>query len=325
MIVDNALYRDGRRIDTHCEPGDLAGILAAREPGDFVWVGVLEPDAAEMNEVAHHFGLHPLAVEDAVLAHQRPKVEHYGEQLFVVLKTLWYVDEEDAVETGEIAIFVGRDFVVHVRHGHGSDVHGVRLRLESDPAVLSHGPSAVLYALSDEVVDSYGSVIASLEIDVDQIEASVFSPARTDDSQRIYQLKREVAEARRAVTPLRETTRRMASGEVKGLTDAITPYFRDIADHVALFAEQIENLDALLSAAFDAHVARISVQQNEDMRKISAAVALVAGPTLVAAVYGMNFRYMPELEWRIGYPLALVLMAALSGLLWWRFKKSGWL
>ncbi|MDT9592300.1 magnesium/cobalt transporter CorA [Nocardioides zeae] len=325
MIVDNALYRDGRRTDPGCAAGDLEGVLAAREPGDFVWVGVLEPDPEEMQAVAQHFGLHPLAVEDAVLAHQRPKVEHYDDQLFVVLKTLWYVDDQDAVETGEIAVFVGRDFVVHVRHGEGVDIHRVRMDLEARASVLSHGPAAVLYAICDHVVDAYGDVGDSLEIDVEEVEASVFSPQRTDDSPRIYQLKRELAEARRAIMPLREPMRRMASGEVDQVGAAAAPYFRDVADHVAIVADHVESLETLLGAAFDAHLARISVQQNEDMRKISAAVALVAGPTLVAAVYGMNFRYMPELDWPAGYPLSIVLMAAISGFLWWRFKRSGWL
>lgn len=325
MIVDNALYRDGRRVDLGCSPADLGAVLAARRPGDFVWVGVRDPEQDEMDRVARHFGLHPLAVEDAVSAHQRPKLERYGDQLFLVLKTLWYVDEHDEVETGEIAVFLGQDFVVHVRHGRGVDVHQVRLDLEGRGDVLRHGPSAVLYAIADHVVDEYSEVGASLEIDVDEVEASVFSPERTDDSPRIYKLKRELAEARRAVLPLRDVVRRTATGEVVEIPHETVPYFRDVADHVALVAEQIENLDALLSAAFEAHTARISMQQNEDMRKISAAVALVAGPTLVAAVYGMNFRYMPELEWPVGYPLSLVLMACSSGLLWWRFKRSGWL
>lgn len=323
MIVDNALYRAGERVELACAPRDLGAVLAARQPGDFVWVGVRDPEPAEMDEVARHFGLHPLAVEDAVSAHQRPKVERYDEQVFVVLKTLRYAD--DAVETGEIAVFLGPDFVVHVRHGEGVDVHQVRLDLEHRGAVLSHGPSAVLYAIVDHVVDAYGDVGSELEVDVDEVEASVFSTERTDDSPRIYQLKRELAEARRAVFPLRDSVRRMAGGEIEALAPETAPYFRDVADHVALVAEQIENLDTLLSAAFDAHTARISMQQNEDMRKISAAVALVAGPTLVAGVYGMNFQHMPELAWRWGYPAALLLMVLISGTLWWRFKRSGWL
>ncbi|MDN7122191.1 magnesium/cobalt transporter CorA [Nocardioides sp. ChNu-153] len=325
MIVDNALYRAGRRVEVDCAASDLAGVIAAREPGDFVWVGLFEPDAAEMGEVAQHFGLHPLAVEDAVNAHQRPKLERYDDQLFVVLKTLWYVDAEDAVETGEIAVFVGRDFVVHVRHGAGSELHGVRLDLERRASVLSHGPSAVLYVLCDRVVDDYAEVGTSLEVDVDEVEASVFSPVRTDDTARIYTLKRELAEVRRAVLPLREPLRRIVAGDVDGVADEAAPYFRDVADHLTRVTEVVEYLDGLLAAAFDAQVARISVQQNEDMRRISSGVALVAGPTLVAAVYGMNFDHMPELHWTLGYPMALALMVLISGFLWWQFKRSGWM
>ncbi|MFW6774988.1 magnesium/cobalt transporter CorA [Nocardioides sp. CPCC 205120] len=325
MIVDNALYRAGERVEVDCPADDLGGVLAARRPGDFVWVGLVEPDAAEMDEVAHHFGLHPLAVEDAVTAHQRPKLERYGDQLFVVLKTLWYVDEEDAVETGEIGVFVGRDFVVHVRHGEGCDLHAVRLDLEQRASVLSHGPSAVLYVLCDRVVDDYAEVGAALEVDVDEVEASVFSPARTDDTARIYQLKRELGEVRRAVMPLREPLRRIVAGDVDAVADEAAPYFRDVLDHLVSVSEVVEYLDGLLAAAFEAQLARISVQQNEDMRRISAGVALVAAPTLVAGIYGMNFDHMPELHWLFGYPMALGVMVLVSGFLWWQFKRSGWL
>ncbi|HEY1133323.1 MAG TPA: magnesium and cobalt transport protein CorA [Nocardioides sp.] len=325
MIVDNALYRDGHRVDPGCASHDLAGVLAARQEGDFVWVGLFEPTAEEMGAVAEQFGLHALAVEDAVQAHQRPKLDHYGDQLFCVLKTLWYVDASDDVETGEIGIFLGPGFVVHVRHGEGCDVHAVRTELEQRPAVLAHGPAAVLYAIADRVVDAYGEVGDSLEVDVDEVEASVFSPARTDDSARIFRLKREVAEVRRAVLPLREPLRRIAAGEVTGVPEGSAPYFRDVADHLFSVAEVVEGLDNLLAAAFEAQLARISVQQNEDMRKISAGVALVAGPTLVAGIYGMNFDDMPELHWAFGYPMALGLMLLCSLGLWRVFKHSGWL
>ncbi|GAB3084481.1 magnesium/cobalt transporter CorA [Nocardioides zeae] len=325
MIVDNALYRDGRRTDPGCASDDLAGVLAARREGDVVWVGLFEPTAAEMDSVAQHFGLHHLAVEDAVHAHQRPKLERYGDQLYCVLKTLWYVDASDDVETGEIGVFLGPGFVVHVRHGEGCDVRAVRKELEGRPGVLAHGPAAVLYAIADHVVDAYGEVAANLEVDVDEVEASVFSPARTDDSARIFRLKRELAEVRRAVLPLREPMRRMAAGDVPGVPERSAPYFRDVADHLSSVAEVVEGLDNLLAAAFEAQLARISVQQNEDMRKISAGVALVAGPTLVAGIYGMNFTHMPELHWTLGYPMALLLMVLCSGGLWWFFKRSGWL
>jgi magnesium transporter len=326
MIVDSALYRDGVRVPVDCDKDDLRTIRdEAKGEGDFVWVGMHQPAEDELNRVAEVFSLHPLAVEDALKAHQRPKLERYEDGLFLVLKTLWYVDEEDAVETGEINLFVGRNFIVSVRHGEGTELHTARLDLEQQTAVLGHGPSAVVYAICDRVVDSYEEVATSLETDVDEVEESVFSPTRTQDSKRIYVLKRELAEVRRAVGPLREPMKRFATGSVPFVTQEAAPFFRDVADHIIRVSENIETLDSLLSTAFDAHLARISVQQNEDMRKISAWVAIAAVGTLVAGVYGMNFVHMPELRWHYGYFYALSLMAVASVVLYRFFKKSGWL
>jgi len=326
VIVDSALYRDGVRVDVDCDTGDLRELRGkATGDRDFVWVGLHEPGEEELAEVAEVFGLHPLAVEDAVKAHQRPKLERYEDSLFMVLKTLWYVDEDDAVETGEINLFVGDHFIVSVRHGVGSELQPARRHLEAQQGVLDHGPSAVVYAVCDAVVDGYTEVVQSLEEDVDEVEESVFSPGRTNDSQRIYTLKREIAEVRRAVLPLREPMGRFAHGTVAGIDAEAAPFFRDVADHLARAAEAVDTLDSLLSTAFDAHIARISIQQNEDMRKISAGVGLVAAPTLIAGVYGMNFQHMPELRWDLGYFFALALMVLTSGGLWIFFKRSGWL
>lgn len=309
-----------------CGKEDLATMReAASGAQDFVWVGLHEPGAGEMDQIARVFDLHPLAVEDALHAHQRPKLERYDDALFLVLKTLWYVDEYDAVETGEINMFVGRDFVVSVRHGQGAELHSARLDLEAKTAVLGHGPSAVVYAVCDRVVDAYEEVAAQVEIDVDEVETSVFSPDRTQDSQRIYNLKRELAEMRRAVNPLREPMKRFATASVAGITADAVPFFRDVADHLARVSESVDSLDSLLSTAFDAHLARISLQQNEDMRKISAWVAIAAVGTLVAGIYGMNFTYIPELHWHFGYFYALGLMVVASVALYRVFKKSGWL
>lgn len=326
MIVDSALYRKGVRLAVDCAPQDLRDLRSrATDQDDFVWVGLHEPTAEELEDVAAAFGLHPLAVEDAVHAHQRPKLERYDDSLFLILKSLWYVEEEDAVETGEIHIFVGADFIVTVRHGKGSELHSARAYLESKESVLTHGPSAVVYAVCDRVVDGYLAVVLALEEDVDEVEASVFSQARTNDSARIYTLKRELAEVRRAVLPLREPMRRFVSGQVDGIHVDAEPFFRDVADHLDRVAEIVDNLDNLLSTAFEAHIAGIQVRQNEDMRKISAGVGLIAVPTLVAGVYGMNFQHMPELSWQYGYAFALSLMMLISGALWVFFKKSGWL
>jgi magnesium transporter len=324
MIVDCALYRDGVRVPL--DTGDLATVRDARtEAGDFVWVGVHDPEQDELDLVSELFDLHPLAVEDALHAHQRPKLERYDDGLFMVLKTLWYVDERDAVETGEINLFLGPGFVVSVRHGEGTELGSARRDLEHRAELLSHGPSAVVYAICDRVVDGYEEVGAALEVDVDEVEASVFSPERSDDSVRIYVLKREIAEMRRAVGPLKDPMNRLASGQIVGVPAETAPFFRDIHDHLARVSEVIDTLDSLLSTAFDAQIARIGVQQNDDMRKISAWVAIAAVSTLIAGVYGMNFKHMPELGWRYGYFSALAVMVLASAWLYRLFKKSGWL
>ncbi len=325
MIVDNALYHEGVRVPLDGGVPSLGHARVPCGPGDFQWVGVHDPTDAELQQIAATFDLHPLAVEDAGDSHQRPKLERYGHTLFLVLKTLWYVDEDDAVETGEINVFIGPDFVVTVRHGEGIDLATSRRDLQQRAQVLEHGPMAVMYAICDRVVDEYERVGAALEVDVDEVEESVFSQARTNDSVRIYTLKREIAEVRRAVLPLREPMRRFASGQIDGIDEATATYFRDVADHLNRVSEVIDSLDMLLSTAFEAHLAGISVQQNNDMRKISAGAALVVVPTLIAGIYGMNFDHMPELHWTYGYPFAVVLMVGVSTALFWFFKKSGWL
>ena len=326
MIVDRALYRHGVRVDPDgLGEVDLRTLRGRLTGDDFVWVGLHDPDPAELEEVAEAFGLHPLAVEDAVKAHQRPKVDQYEDSMFLTLKTLWYVDAEDAVETGEVNLFVGDDFVVTVRHGTGAELASARRDLEARESLLRHGPSSVVYAVCDRVVDGYEAVAAELEVDVDEVEASVFSPDRSNDAARIYVLKREIAEMRRAVVPLREPMRRFATGTAPQIDPEAAPYFRDVQDHLTRAAETTDALESLLSSAFDAHLAQISVQQNEDMRKISAGAALVVVPTLIAGIYGMNFDHMPELDWLFGYPWALGLMMLTSLGLLWLFKRSGWL
>jgi magnesium transporter len=326
MIVDCALYRDGLRVSLDADSHDPEAVAAARSAeNDFVWVGLHEPSADELDRVSSLFALHPLAVEDALHAHQRPKLERYGDGLFLVLKTLWYVDELDQVETGEINLFLGPGYIVSVRHGEGTELRSARRDLEQRTHVLGHGTSAVLYAICDRVVDSYETVASEVEVDVDEIEASVFSLARSDDSARIYLLKRELAEMRRAITPLKDPMQRFAAGSVPGIASEAAPFFRDVADHLTRVADVIDSLDGLLSTAFDAQLARISVQQNDDMRKISAWVAIAAVSTLIAGVYGMNFENMPELGWDLGYPASVLLMVVASVVLYRFFKKSGWL
>ncbi len=327
MIVDCAVYRHGARVSVDAGAGDMSAALdAARGETDFVWIGLHEPTEDEMSRVGDAFDLHALAVEDAVRAHQRPKLERYDDDnLFMVLKTLWYVDEQDAVETGEIAVFVGRSYVVTVRHGSGAELSMTRSDLEEHTEMLGHGPYSVLYSVCDRVVDGYESVAGELEIDVDEIEMSVFSDDRTSDSRRIYTLKREVAEFRRAVAPLREPLAKFAQRLVPGMPDEAAAFFRDVADHATRVHEQVETLDGLLTSAHEAHMARISVQQNDDLRKISAWVAIAAVPTMIAGIYGMNFDNMPELRWHYGYFALMALMAATCLGLYSFFKRSGWL
>jgi magnesium transporter len=326
VIVDCAAYRDGKRVELLADSSDFCAALdEVKGSDDFVWIGLYEPSLAEMSQVAEAFDLHRLAVEDAVQAHQRPKLERYDNELFMVLKTLWYVEEGCAVETGEIGVFVGRNYVVTVRHGVGGELRHTRQDLEDHKEVLGHGPFAVLYSVCDRVVDDYETVAQDLENDVDGIEKDVFSENRGPHERRIYTLKREIAEFRRAVAPLREPLLRFAQGQVVGVPTQAEAFFRDVADHAVRVFEQVESMDSLLSSAHDALMARISVQQNSDMRKISAWVAIAAVPTMLAGIYGMNFDHMPELHWRYGYPLVLGMMALVCLTLYRLFKRSGWL
>jgi len=326
VIVDCAAYRDGHRVPTPDRADQFDAACAALGSGaDFVWLGLHDPDDAEMTGVAERLGMHPLAVEVAVERHQRPKIERYDDWEVLVLKTLWYVDEHDAVETGEIKVFFDADHLVTVRNGDGVSLGPARFEAERQDSMLGHGPTAALFAVCDTVVDQYADVVADLENDVVEVEHSVFSPQRTRDAERIYVLKRELLEVRRAVLPLREPLSRLVTHGQPSRVAAAQPYFRDVIDHLLRVIEAIDSLDHLLDAALDAHLARMQVQQNEDMRRISAVAALFLAPTLVAGVYGMNFEVMPELTWLYGYPFALGLMVVVVTLLWWRFKKAGWL
>jgi magnesium transporter len=323
VIVDCGVYAEGERQNLPRNPETVA--QAIDDDGRcFGWVGLHEPSDTEMRRVQRLFGLHELAVEDALKAHQRPKVERFGEAIVVVLRTLWYVDEGDAVETGQVSVFIGPRYVVTVRHGEGGELATTRQQLEERASMLGHGPAAVLWAICDSVVDGYEEVAGQVEIDVDEVESSVFSPERTSDAERIYKLKREVLEMRRAIQPLRDPMEQFAHG-VPGIGAKAAPFFRDVADHVNRVSDQTEALDTLLSSALSAHLARVSVQQNDDMRRISAWVAIAAVPTMVAGIYGMNFDNMPELRWHYGYYAVLLLMAVVCFTMYRFFRKVGWL
>jgi len=321
--VDCGVYAEGERQDLPRDPETVAQAIDS-DGHSFGWVGLHEPSDTEMRRVQRLFGLHELAVEDALKAHQRPKVERYGDAIVVVLRTLWYVDEGDAVETGQLSVFVGPRYVVTVRHGEGGELATARQELEERASILGHGPAAVLWAICDSVVDGYEEVAGQVEIDVDEVETSVFSAERTSDAERIYKLKREVLEMRRAIQPLRGPMEQFAHG-VPGISPKAAPFFRDVADHVSRVSDQTEALDTLLSSALAAHLARVSVQQNDDMRRISAWVAIAAVPTMVAGIYGMNFDNMPELRWHYGYYAVLLLMATVCLTMYRFFRKVGWL
>ncbi|MEU6776102.1 magnesium/cobalt transporter CorA [Streptomyces sp. NPDC046759] len=331
MIVDCAIYRHGHRTEG---PEDLSDALAeARAEGGFVWIGLYEPSEREFDLVTQEFGLHPLAVEDALNAHQRPKLEVYDDSLFMVLKPVVYEPESDTVSTGEVMVFVGDGFVVTVRHGEGSPLAAVRRRLEEEPEMLDKGPTAVLYAISDAVVDHYLEVATELQTDLDELEAEVFQPesgGSRGTASRIYGFKRQILEFRRATGPLTLPLSRLAGtgapgGGVPFVHDKARPFFRDVGDHLTRVNESVEGLDRLVSDVLSAHLAQMSVRQNDDMRKISAWAAMAAVPTMIAGIYGMNFDHMPELHWLWSYPAVILLMVVLEVLLHRLFKRRGWL
>lgn len=325
MIVDCALYVEGRRREGELTVAEAA--RACRVPGAFVWIGLYEPTADELDTVEREFALHELAVEDAIKAHQRPKLEVYGDSLFVVLKTARYVDAVETVEFGEIQVFVGAQFAVVVRHGEASALSETRRRMEARPDLLAAGPGAVLHGVVDHVVDDYQPVIAGLDDDIRETELQVFSdgPERGNPVERIYKLKREVLEMQQATAPLLRPLEQLASQELPAVAPEVRPYFRDVHDHVQRVVQTVSTFSELLTSALQANLTRVGVRQNEDMRKISAWVAIAAVPTMIAGIYGMNFQYMPELEQRWGYPSVLVLIFAACGSMYRAFRRSGWL
>ncbi|MEW2129479.1 magnesium and cobalt transport protein CorA [Streptomyces sp. NPDC005435] len=336
-IVDCAVYRDGTRVESDKPLGPQEAMRQVRRDGGFVWIGLHEPNEAEFAGIANVFGLHPLAVEDAVQAHQRPKLERYDDSLFTVFKTIHYVEHDrltansEVVETGEVMCFTGRDFFITVRHGGQGSLRALRHRLQDDPELLAKGPSAVLHAIADHVVDGYLAVADAVQDDIDEVETEVFSPGRGGgvsrgvDSARIYQLKREVLEFKRAVAPLLRPMQLLSERPMRLIDPDIQKYFRDVADHVARVHEQVVGFDELLNSILQANLAQASVAQNEDMRKITAWAAIIAVPTMVCGVYGMNFEYMPEIHWRYGYPVVMAVTAVLCLGIHRTLKRNGWL
>ena len=329
-VVDCGLYIGGVR-----QPGEWnhaeALAEARRHPDAFVWLGLHEPRLDEMADIAETYGLHELAVEDAVKAEQRPKLERFGEVTFLVLRTARYVrqgeltESTEVIETGQVMLFIGPEFVVSVRHGDACRLAPVRSDLEARRELLAHGPWAVAYAVMDRVVDVYIEVTDQLEDDLETLEADVFSRQSHGRIERIYQVKRELVEFKRAVVPLQRPLLTLTTQANRDVPEEIGRYLRDVQDHLTRTVEQVSSYDDLLNSILQARLAQVTVEQNNDMRKIAAWAAIAAVWTAIAGIYGMNFDFMPETGWQYGYPVVLALMLVISlGLYRW-FRRNGWL
>jgi magnesium transporter len=327
VIVDYAIYRDGERA---LRPDDLEQLYAAARNRDgIVWLGLHEPSSEELDAVGREFDLHPLAVEDAIHAHQRPKLERYGDTLFLVLKSARYIDETETVEFGEIYVFAGPTFVLTVRHGEASELGRVRKAFESHVRLLRRGPMSIVHAIVDQVVDDYVPVVNGIENDIDEIENEVFSGESGDVSRRIYELTREVIDFRRATEPLPDVLARLM-GEAGDEEER--RYLRDVEDHAIRIYERAESFHELLRNILSVNLtletkalSEAGNRQNEEVKKISAWAAILFAPTIVGTIYGMNFAHMPELDWMLGYPLALGLMLAVSISLYVLFRRRRWI
>ena len=315
MLIDQARYRNGHRINFE----------DARVDGDFVWVGLSEARPAELERLAEDYSLNPLAVEDTLSGKQRPKLDEYSEHTFLLLKTVAYDLRSERVILGDVSLYVSPDYVIAVRHGEALPLKTVRAQLEANAKKLADGPTSVVHEIVDRLVDQYMDVSAHLLEDVEQLEDSVFDDEVPSPASRLYFVKREVIEFRRAVLPLVAPLSKLAEGKVSSVDPKYSSLFADVRDHLLKVMDEIEFMNDLIDAALHANAALIQVNQNEDMRKISAWVGLGAVPTMVAGIYGMNFEHMPELGWRFGYPLVMVGLAIVCGLLFRTFRRNRWL
>jgi magnesium transporter len=328
VLVDRALYRDGVRCPPPATLADLHRQCRTQE-GTIAWIGLYRPSAAEFAEVAEEFDLHELAVEDAVQAHQRPKLERYGDAIFLVLRPARYADETESVEFGEVHVFAGPSFVITIRHSEAPDLGVVRHKLEARADLLRRGSVAIVHAILDQVVDDYEPVISGIENDIDEIENEVFDGSPSV-SRRIYELAREVIAFQRATKPLVEILDELMAHNQVG--DEERRYLRDVHDHALRVQERADSFRELLQNILSVNLtletkalSEASNAQNEEVKKISGWAAVLFAPTLVAAIYGMNFDHMPELHWHYGYPYALALMASSSVALYLTFKRRGWI
>lgn len=324
MVVDCAHYREGARQESGPLSIETAAERAKLGEG-FVWLGLHDPAEEELLRVGEAFGLHELAIEDAIHPHQRPKIEDYDDgSFFIVLKTARYDDEKEEVEFGEINLFLGAGYAIAIRHGEASDLHSARMRFEARPDLIAVGPAAAAWAILDKVVDDYEPVAAGLEVDITEIEDEVFA-RENDPTQRIYSLKREVIEFHRAVQPLIAPLSSIVNGTLIEVDETIQRYFRDVTDHIRRVDDQLHDQRDLLEGVLQANLALITLRQNEVVRAISGWAAIIAVPTFIASVYGMNFEDMPELTWVGGYPLTLVVMVVIVAVMYRFFKRIRWL
>lgn len=320
-VVAAAVYADGRRVAdiTVDEAGEWS-----RRPGHVVWIGLHEPDLQVLRKLEAEFNLHPLAIEDALKAHQRPKLEQYGDALFVVARTAQML--HGRIAFGETHLFVGRGYVVSVRHGASTSYTPVRERCEAAPTAFSQGEDYILYAVLDFVVDNYMPVIETIETEVEGIEDQLLAATSAPpEINRLYQLRRDLLRLRNAAVPLVEVCRRLEQPGLPGIDASMQPLFRDVSDHIRRIQEEIESLREVLDFAFEASLMTGQVQQTEITRKLAAWAAILAVPTAVAGIYGMNFDVMPELHWRYGYAVVLVVIVAVCSWLYVRFRRDHWL
>jgi magnesium transporter len=322
-IVNCAAYANGQRVaDVQIDEIEQA----LKQEDRFVWIGLHEPEEELLRTVQLAFGLHDLAIEDAHLAHQRPKLERYEDSLFVVLRTAQMNREQHRIEFGETHLFVGPRYVVSVRHGASLSYAQVRARCETTPRLLVQGPGFVLYAIMDFVVDHYFPIVDALEDELETLEDQIFGEQFSrETTRRIYELKRDLLEVKRAISPLVDMCNRLMRFDLELIPEDTRPYFRDVYDHVIRINEIVDNLRELLTSALEANLSLISVSQSDAMKRLAGWAAIIAVPTMIAGIYGMNFEFMPELRWAWGYPLSMGIMVVACGLLYWQFKRSGWL
>ena len=322
-VVACVAYADGRRV-RDVEIPDISEAL--KEPGVFVWVGLHDPSPELLRQIQQEFGLHDLAVEDAQLAHQRPKLEQYGDSIFVVLRPAILTPDQERIELGETHLFLGPRYIVSIRHGDTPGYAAVRTRCESNPTLLAKGPGFVLYAVMDFIVDHYFPVLDTLGDQLERLENDIFSETFDRKTvERIYELKRNLVEVKRAVSPLVDVCNRLVRFDMPLIPEDTRPYFRDVYDHAIRINEHVDTLRELLTGALEAHLSLTAVNQNDAMKKLAGWAAIIAVPTMVAGVYGMNFKFMPELEWRYGYPVVMTAMVGVCVYLYYRFKRTGWL